>query len=36
MQFDVSTIIQGYTQGYFLMADGEGEELGWYSSRERA
>jgi leucyl/phenylalanyl-tRNA---protein transferase len=36
MQFDVSTIIQGYTQGYFLMADGESEELGWYSSRERA
>jgi leucyl/phenylalanyl-tRNA---protein transferase len=36
MQFDVSTIIHGYSQGYFLMADETGEELGWYSSRERA
>jgi leucyl/phenylalanyl-tRNA---protein transferase len=34
MQFDVSTIIQGYAQGYFLMADET--DLGWYSSRERA
>jgi leucyl/phenylalanyl-tRNA---protein transferase len=34
MQFDVSTIIQGYAQGYFLMADET--SLGWYSSRERA
>jgi leucyl/phenylalanyl-tRNA---protein transferase len=36
MQSDVSTIIQGYSQGYFLMADETGKELGWYSSRERA
>jgi leucyl/phenylalanyl-tRNA---protein transferase len=36
MQFDVSAIIQGYTQGYFLMADETGQNLGWYSSRERA
>jgi leucyl/phenylalanyl-tRNA---protein transferase len=35
MQSDVSTIIQGYSQGYFLMADEAGKELGWYSSRER-
>ena len=35
MQFDVSAIVQGYAQGYFLMAD-EREHLGWYSSRERA
>ena len=36
MQFDVPTIIQGYAQGYFLMADEESEGLGWYSSRRRA
>lgn len=35
MQFDVSAIIQGYAQGYFLMAD-ESDRLGWYSSRDRA
>lgn len=35
MQFDVSTIIQGYTQGYFLMADEQGNDLGWYYSRDR-
>ncbi len=28
-------IMQGYLQGYFLMADEKGE-LGWYSSQERA
>ncbi|MCU0568525.1 MAG: leucyl/phenylalanyl-tRNA--protein transferase [Oculatellaceae cyanobacterium Prado106] len=36
MQFNVPTIIEGYAQGYFLMADESGKELGWYSSRERA
>jgi leucyl/phenylalanyl-tRNA---protein transferase len=36
MPFDVSTIIQGYAQGYFLMADETGGALGWYSSREHA
>lgn len=36
MQFDVSAIIQGYAQGYFLMADENGDRLGWYSSRDRA
>ncbi len=34
MQYDISTIIQGYAQGYFLMAD-ESDHLGWYSSRDR-
>jgi leucyl/phenylalanyl-tRNA--protein transferase len=33
--FDTETIIQGYAQGYFLMAD-ERKGLGWYSSRQRA
>ena len=34
MQYDISAIIQGDAQGYFLMAD-ESDRLGWYSSRER-
>jgi leucyl/phenylalanyl-tRNA--protein transferase len=34
-RFDVASIIQGYAQGYFLMADDTGDSLGWYSSRER-
>ena len=32
---DLDPIIQGYAQGYFLMAD-ERNILGWYSSRQRA
>ncbi|MBW4682650.1 MAG: leucyl/phenylalanyl-tRNA--protein transferase [Microcoleus vaginatus WJT46-NPBG5] len=37
MKFDIPAIIQGYAQGYFLMAnDGEDGSLGWYSSRQRA
>lgn len=35
MQFDIPAIIQGYAQGYFLMADDQGTNLGWYSSRDR-
>lgn len=34
-QFDVHSIVQGYAQGYFLMADETGTDLGWYSSRQR-
>ena len=34
MQHDVTSIIQGYAQGYFLMAD-EDDVLGWYGSRDR-
>jgi len=34
MQYDISAIIQGYAQGYFLMAD-EDNNLGWYTSRDR-
>jgi leucyl/phenylalanyl-tRNA--protein transferase len=34
MEFDISAIVQGYAQGYFLMAD-ETDGLGWYSSRDR-
>ena len=35
-QYDVSAIVKGYAQGYFLMADETGENLSWYSCRDRA
>ncbi|AFY53970.1 leucyl/phenylalanyl-tRNA--protein transferase [Rivularia sp. PCC 7116] len=34
MQYDVAAIIQGYSNGYFLMAD-ENNHLGWYGSCDR-
>jgi leucyl/phenylalanyl-tRNA---protein transferase len=34
MQYDIPAIIQGYAQGYFLMADDD-NHLSWYSSRDR-
>ena len=34
MEYNVAAIIQGYSQGYFLMAD-ENNHLGWYGSRDR-
>ncbi|BAY12130.1 leucyl/phenylalanyl-tRNA--protein transferase [Calothrix sp. NIES-2098] len=34
MEYDIAAIIQGYAQGYFLMAD-DSESLGWYGSRDR-
>ncbi|MEM9924872.1 MAG: leucyl/phenylalanyl-tRNA--protein transferase [Cyanobacteria bacterium P01_D01_bin.50] len=34
MQYDTAAIIQGYAQGYFLMAD-ENNTLGWFGSRDR-
>ncbi|MFZ4639983.1 MAG: leucyl/phenylalanyl-tRNA--protein transferase [Nodosilinea sp.] len=33
--YDIEAIIQGYSQGYFLMADDHSQDLGWYSSRQR-
>lgn len=36
MQYDISAILEGYAQGYFLMANDGENSLGWYSSRERA
>lgn len=36
LHYNISNIIQGYAEGYFLMADEWGRNLGWYSSRERA
>ncbi|NEQ16701.1 MAG: leucyl/phenylalanyl-tRNA--protein transferase [Moorea sp. SIO3E2] len=35
MEIDIDYLIQGYAQGYFLMAD-DTDNLGWYSSRKRA
>lgn len=35
IDFDILSIIEGYRQGYFLMADGDDNQLGWYSSQER-
>jgi len=35
MEQDIPSLIQGYAQGYFLMADENGE-LAWYISRRRA
>ncbi len=34
MKIDVSSIVEGYSQGYFLMSDDDGQ-LDWYSSRQR-
>ncbi|MDX2243280.1 MAG: leucyl/phenylalanyl-tRNA--protein transferase [Leptolyngbyaceae cyanobacterium bins.302] len=34
-RFDIQSIVQGYAQGYFLMADEAGKDLSWYSSRNR-
>jgi len=35
MWIDVAEVIRGYSQGYFLMAEPNGSELAWFSSRER-
>jgi leucyl/phenylalanyl-tRNA--protein transferase len=35
MRIDVPSIIEGYVQGYFLMADESGDDLAWYTSRDR-
>ena len=34
-KYDVSAIVEGYAQGYFLMADETGENLSWYSCGDR-
>lgn len=36
MDYDIASIIQGYAQGYFLMANDDNHSVGWYSSRSRA
>ena len=34
MEIDILSIVEGYSQGYFLMA-GDDNQLDWYSSRQR-
>lgn len=34
MKIDIDLIVEGYSQGYFLMAEDDGK-LDWYSSRQR-
>lgn len=34
MKFDLSSIVEGYSQGYFLMAEDD-NQLHWYTSRQR-
>ena len=34
MEYDIAAIVQGYAQGYFIMAD-DSDRLGWYGSRDR-
>jgi leucyl/phenylalanyl-tRNA---protein transferase len=33
-EYDIPTLVQGYAQGYFLMADEDGSNLSWYASRQ--
>jgi leucyl/phenylalanyl-tRNA---protein transferase len=35
MWIDVEAIIDGYRQGYFLMAEDDESDLAWYTSKER-
>ena len=35
LDFDIPAIVEGYSRGYFLMADEDREQLGWYSSNQR-
>ena len=34
MKIDIPSIVEGYSQGYFLMAE-DNQQLDWYSSRQR-
>lgn len=36
MVYSIPQILQCYAQGYFLMAEEEGQQLNWYTSRKRA
>ena len=33
--YNLSSIVDGYAQGYFLLAENDGSQLSWYSSRDR-
>ena len=34
-QYNIPAIVNAYAEGYFLMADEDGENLGWYTSTDR-
>lgn len=34
-RFNIRTVIDGYTQGYFLMSEGDGEPIEWYYTNSR-
>ena len=34
-RFDIRSIIDGYSQGYFLMSEGDGQPIEWYYTNER-
>jgi len=36
MQIDIPLIIQRYAEGWFLMANEDGDSLDWHTSRSRA
>jgi leucyl/phenylalanyl-tRNA---protein transferase len=36
MKYDIPSLIEGYSQGYFLMANDGEDSLAWYSSSQRA
>lgn len=34
-RFDIRSIIDGYSQGYFLMSEGDGQPIEWYYTNDR-
>ncbi|ELS32076.1 MULTISPECIES: leucyl/phenylalanyl-tRNA--protein transferase [Pseudanabaena] len=34
-RFNIRTVIEGYTQGYFLMSEGDGQPIEWYYTNSR-
>ena len=34
-RFNIRSVIEGYTQGYFLMSEGDGEPIEWYYTNDR-
>jgi leucyl/phenylalanyl-tRNA--protein transferase len=34
-KFDIPSVIDGYSQGYFLMSEGDGEPIEWYYTNSR-
>ncbi len=34
-RFDIRSVIDGYSQGYFLMSEGDGQPIEWYYTNER-